>query len=153
MCGRKVKDMLMAWIAQKCPPLPTSAEVFGDKGHLAPLGDQAADVETPVGVEIIHHPIVTLHSWQLLDDIGHMGGEIGTGTCWAQIPHDLTRCHGKRSDQHPGPMTDVLMLAFFRFAGFNGLGRVFALKNLHTGLFIGAEDQTALLKETLGIDI
>ncbi len=61
MFGRKVKDMLMAWIAQECPPLHTSAQVLGDKGHLTPLRHQTADVETPMRVEVIHHPVVTLH--------------------------------------------------------------------------------------------
>ncbi len=52
--------MLMARIAQERPPLDTAAEVFGNKGHLAHMGDQAADIEAPVGVEIVNHPVVTI---------------------------------------------------------------------------------------------
>ena len=74
MFGRKVEDMRMAWIAQECPALHTLAQVLGDKGHLAPLSHHTADVQAPVGVEIIHHPVVTVHGWQLRDDIGQMGG-------------------------------------------------------------------------------
>jgi hypothetical protein len=60
-----MKDMVVARVAQESPPLDTSTEVFGNKGHLAHLGDQAADIEAPVGVEVIDHPVVTIHLWQL----------------------------------------------------------------------------------------
>ena len=90
MFGCKVEHVLMARIAQAGPPLYTSAQVVGHQGHLAPLGDEAADSEAPVGVEIIHHPVVTMHVWQLLDDMSQMGGEIDTGAGRAQMPHDLT---------------------------------------------------------------
>ena len=116
MFGCEVKDMLMARITQECTALHPSAQVLGNKGHLAPLGHHPTDVETPVGVEVIDHPIVTLHLGQLRDDIGQVGGEIGTGTCWPQIPYDLPRGHHKRGNQHPCAMTDVLVLAFFRLA-------------------------------------
>src|SRR5262245_53294614 len=106
----KVEHMLMARIAQEGPPLYTSAQGVGNTGHLAPLGDQAADLEAPVSVEIIHHPVVTVHVWQLLDDMGQMGGKIGTGASLAQIPHDLARRDNKRSEQCPCPMTDILVL-------------------------------------------
>ncbi len=106
-----------------------------------------------MGIEIIHHPVVTVHVWQLLGDIGQMGGEIGTGAGLAQIPHDLTCRYNKRGDQRPGAMTDVLVLAFFRFARCHRLCGVCALKNLHTGLFIGADDQTALLKATQSVEV
>ena len=59
------------------------------QGDLAPLRHHTADVKAPVGIEIIHHPIVTVHVWQLLDHIGQMAGEIGTGAGLAQMPHDL----------------------------------------------------------------
>ena len=153
MFGGKVEHMLMARIAQEGPPLHTSAQVVDNTGHLAPLGDQAADIEAPVSVEIIHHPVVTMHVWQLLDDMGQMGGKIGTGAGLAQIPHDLTCRDHKRGEQRPGPMTDILVLAFFRFARGERLRGVFALKNLHTGLFIGADDQAALGKETQRVEV
>jgi len=153
MFGRKMEHMLMARITQESTPLHTSAQLLSNKGHLAPLRNQTAQVEAPVGIEIIHHPIVPVHLWQLLDDMGHMGSKIGTGTRLTQIPQDLTRGHHKRGHQRPGPMTDVLVLAFFRFSRFSGLRGVFALQNLHAGLFIAANDETALLKEPLGIEI
>ena len=79
MFGRKVEHMLMARIAQERPPLHRGAGL-GNTGHLAPLGDQTTDREAPVGIEIIHHPVVTC-IWELLDDVGQMRGEVLTGAC------------------------------------------------------------------------
>src|SRR5262249_6893918 len=98
MFGGKVEHMLMVRITQKGPPLYTSAQVVGDTGHLAPLGDQAADREVPMRVEIIYHLVVTVHGGQLLDDMAQMGGKIGTGASLAQIPHDLPRRDNKRGE-------------------------------------------------------
>jgi hypothetical protein len=145
MFGRKVEDMCMTWIAQEGPALY--------QGDLAPLRHHTADVKAPVGIEIIHHPIVTVHVWQLLDHIGQMAGEIGTGAGLAQIPHDLTRRDDKRGNQGPCAMTDILVLAFFRFARCQRLRGVFALQNLHPGLFIAADDYTALRQKTQGVDV
>lgn len=153
MFGRKVEHMLMAWIAQERPPLHSAAQVPGNKGHLAPLGDQTADREAPMGIEIIHHPVVALHIRELLDDGGQMRGEILTGACLAQIPDDLSRGDDERGDQGPYPMTDVLVLAFLRFPRGNGLCGVFALQNLHAGLFIGANDYTPLYKEVESVEV
>src|SRR5215470_14749551 len=105
MLGRKMEYMLMARIPQECPPLPTSAEVVDHKGHLARLGHHTADIEAPVGVEVIHHPVVTLHVWQLLDNMGPMGGEIGSGAWqvyeWPSTSHpDVER--GEKRLGRPG---------------------------------------------------
>jgi len=153
MFGGEVEHMLMAWIAEEGPSLHASAQVLGHQGHLAPLGHQTAQVEAPVGIEIIHHPVVPVHLGQLGDHMAQMGDKISAGARLAQVPQDLTRGHHKGGNQCPCPMTDVLVLAFFRFAWRNGLRGVFALQNLHAGLFIAANDETALLKEPLGIEI
>ena len=55
----------MGRIAEERPPLGASLQGLGDKGDRTPLGYETADFETPVGIEIIHHPIVALHSGQL----------------------------------------------------------------------------------------
>ena len=78
MFRRKVAHMRMARITQERPPLRTSTQGLGNKGHLAPRSDQTAALEAPVGTEIIHSPVVAPHLWQLLDDMGQMGGKIGT---------------------------------------------------------------------------
>lgn len=147
MFGGKVEDMLMGRIAQKGTPLHTTVQVLRYTGHVAPLGDQAADREAPMGIEIIHHPVVAQHGRELPDDGGQMRGEVLTGARLAQIPDDLTRGDDKRGDQGPHPMPDVLMLTFFRLARCHRLGGIFALQNLHAGLFIAANDHTTLLKD------
>jgi len=93
MLGRKVKDMLMGRVAEERPPLGAAMQGLGDKGDRTPLGHETTDLEAPVGIEIIHHPIVALHRGQLADDVGQMCGPIRTGTGLAQIPHELSRWH------------------------------------------------------------
>src|SRR4051812_18774200 len=145
--------MLMGRIAQEGTPLSTAVQVLRYTGHVTPLGDQTADLEAPVGIEIIHHPIVALHSGKLLDDGGHMRGEVLTGARRTQIPDDLACSDDEGGDQGPHPMSNVLMLAFFWFARLHGLGGVFALQNLHAGLFIAANDHTAMFQEAESVEI
>jgi len=64
-------------------PLHPAAQVLGNKGPLAPLGDQTAACEAPVGIEMIHHPVVALPLRALLDDGGQMRGAVCTGACLA----------------------------------------------------------------------
>ena len=61
MYGRKVKDMLMGRIAEERTPLGASMQGLREKGDRTPLGYETADLEAPVGIEIIHHPIVARH--------------------------------------------------------------------------------------------
>src|SRR5262244_240927 len=82
-----------------------------------------------------------------------MGDKIGTGAGLTQVPHDLTCWHHKRGDQGSCAMPDVLVLAFFRLPRCDGMRRIFALKNLHARLFIGADDQAPLLQETSGTQV
>jgi hypothetical protein len=89
----------------------------------------------------------------VLDNSGHRGSTIGTGTCVAQMPHDLTRGHHKRGAQHSCAMPDVLVLAFFRFSRYKGWRGVFTLKTLHPGFFIGADDQATLRKAMSGMHV
>ena len=70
-----------------------SLQILGEKGDRTPLGHEPADLQTPVGIEIIHHPIVALHRGQLVDDVGEMGSPIRTGTGLAQIPHEVACRH------------------------------------------------------------
>ena len=90
MLGRKVAHMLMGWIAQECPPLHASQEGLGDERDLTPLRHATADRETPVGIEIIDHPIAALHIGPLVDDMGQMEGPISAGARWLQIPHEVS---------------------------------------------------------------
>ena len=58
---REMKHMPVRRITQKRPALCLPGQLPGLKGHLAPPGHQAADLQAPVGVEIVHDPIVALH--------------------------------------------------------------------------------------------
>jgi hypothetical protein len=58
----EMKDMTVAWVAQKRPALHTFFELVRFKGHLAPASDQATDVQAPVGIQVVHDPVVTLHA-------------------------------------------------------------------------------------------
>ena len=89
MCRCKVEDMLMGWIAEESTPLPPAVEVVRDPGHVAPLGNQTTDIKAPVGIEIIHDPVVALHSRELLDNMGQMCSKVLTGPCLPQIPDHL----------------------------------------------------------------
>ena len=91
MLGRKVKDMLMGRIAEERTPLGASMQGLRDKGDRTPLGHETADLEAPVGIEIIDHPIIALHRGQLLHDVPQMGGPIHTGAGLPEMPHKLAR--------------------------------------------------------------
>src|SRR6266849_606397 len=58
----KMKDMAVAGIAQESPALRSLCERVGLKRHLAPARDQAANVQTPVGIYVVHHPVITRHA-------------------------------------------------------------------------------------------
>jgi hypothetical protein len=106
-----------------------------------------------VGIEIIHDPVVALHSGELLDNVGQMRGEVLTCACLAQMPDDVSRGNDKRGDQGPHAMPNVLVFAFLRLPRSDGLRRVLPLQNLHTRLFIGADNHTTVLEEAPGLEI
>ena len=80
-------------------------------------------------------------------DVVEMGGEVDTGTCHSQVPHDLASGNHERGDQGAGTVANVLVLAFLGLARLGRLCGVFPLENLHAGLFVAADDQFALLIE------
>ena len=85
--------------------------------------------------------------------MGQMGSEIQAGACYAQVPHDLARGHDERSDQATRAVANVLMLAFFGFAGLDRNRGMLALEDLHAGLFVGADDQLAVLIQDGSLDV
>jgi len=148
MLGRKVKHMLMGRIAQERPALHTAAQGLGEVRDVTPLGHEPADLKAPMGIEIVDHPIVTLHRGELVHDVGQMGGPIRTGTGLAEIPQELPRWDHKRGQQRAHAMADVLLLALFRFPWLHRLGGVGTLENLHPRFFVGTDAEAPLLKET-----
>src|SRR5215510_3451332 len=130
--------MLLGRITQDGPPLPPAVQVLRYPGHVAPLGDQTADRETPVGRAIIHDPVVALPRGEWLDDGGQMRGDVLTGAWLAPIPDDVSGSNDAGGDACPHAMPDVLVLAFCRLARGHGRGGILALQHLPTSLFITA---------------
>ena len=91
MLRGKVEDMLMSWIAQERAALHTALQGLRAVGDVTPLGDKPTDLEAPVGIEIIDHPIIALHRGQLLHDVPQMGGPIHTSAGLPEMPHKLAR--------------------------------------------------------------
>lgn len=91
MLRRNIAPMLVRRIAQEGPPLGTTAQLLRAIGPVAPLGDQTTDRQAPVGIEVVYHPVVTLHRGELLDDRGQRGGKGLTGARRPQLPDDLSR--------------------------------------------------------------
>ena len=81
MLRRKVEDMRMGRIAQERAALHAAPQGLRAVGDMTPCGDESADLQAPVGIESVHHPIIALHRRQLLYDMGKMGSPIHTGTC------------------------------------------------------------------------
>src|SRR4030095_14709380 len=108
-----MEDMAVAWITQEGPALHTFFELCRFKGHLAPPRHQATDVQTPVGVEVVHDPIITFHVGQGLRRPLEMRHEIGGLPGGPKGPSDVARGHGPRMEQHPRTMADVLMFTPF----------------------------------------
>jgi len=140
-------------MAQEGTPLHTAVQVLRHPGHVAPLGDPTADIEAPVGIEILHHPVVARPLWQWVDHMGQRRGNIGAGARLAQMPDDLTCCDDTRGDQGTHPLPDGRVLAFCRFARSHGLWGVLALEHLHAGLFLTAHNHTVLRKEAQGVEV
>lgn len=93
MRGRKVKDMLMRRITQERAALASTRQGLGRTWEITPRCDKATHVQAPVGIEIVHPPIIALHRGELVDHIGQMGSPIRTGAGLAQIPHEVPRWH------------------------------------------------------------
>src|SRR5437879_11695412 len=70
---RAMKHRRVAAIAQKSSALRSFFALGGLKRHLAPARDQAAHVPAPVGIEVVHPPIITLHTGPALGSLLEMG--------------------------------------------------------------------------------
>jgi len=151
--GRTVKHRLMRRIAEEGPPLDPPAKHLGGVGDSAPLRHEAADIEAPGRLEMIHHPIVAVHGGQLPHDVGQMGGTILAGARGPEMPHQLPWGHHERGNQAPHAMAAVLLRTFFWLPRLRGLRGILPLQHLHAGLFIRAEHQATFLVEAQGVDI
>lgn len=130
---RAMKDMAVAWIAQKSPALRSLLELLGLKRPLAPASQHAADVQTPVGVEVVQHPIITRHAGQVLVGRLEMGHEIAGRAGAPPGPGKLAGSHRQRVDQDARAVADVLMFTPFTSPRLRRLGGGFALQPLQAG--------------------
>ena len=58
MFGREMKNMLVCRIAEERAALLAVPQIRWDEWYLTPLSHDAADVQTPVGIQIVHHPVI-----------------------------------------------------------------------------------------------
>jgi hypothetical protein len=150
--GRQMAPLLGRRIAQDRPPLCPSAQRLGKDRPAAPLGDQAADVEAPVGMEVLHSPGIARPLGPLGDHLGQMGGTIGAGTCRPQMPDDGTRGDDQRGAAGPPPMPEVLGRALLRWPRGQGRRRVRPWSHRPPGRFIGAENPTTRREAAPGLE-
>jgi hypothetical protein len=148
-----MEAMLMGRIAQERASRHAALQSLGAVWNGTPLGDEPADRKAPVGMKILHHPIIALHRRQLLPDVCEMGGPIRTGAGLPKMPHELARRDDEGGQERACPMADGLVRAFFRFARLHRVGRGRAVENLHPSLCVGADHDTPLLVETERLDI
>ena len=113
--------------------------------HAVESRHEFANFQTPVGVQVVEDPVEPLLVGELRRDVSQMGGEIHAGARLAQVPNDLACGDDERGDQAAGAVTDVFVFAFFGFARLDQNRGMFALEDLHAGLFVRADDQFAVL--------
>lgn len=151
--GREVEDMLVIGIGQERAPLLAGAQVFLVEWQAVELRQEFANLEAPMGVQVVEDPMAALAVGELRGDMGQMGGEIDAGARHAQVPHDFAGGDDERGDQATGAVTDVFMLAFFGFAWLGQNRGMFSLEDLHAGFFVRANDQIAVLIEDGSLDV
>src|SRR5881397_980032 len=115
-----MKDMTVAGITEKGSALHTLFQLVGLKGYLTPLRHQAADVQTPVSVQVVHHPIIALHTWQAVISLFEMHHKISRLAGGTHGPGQLACGHRQRVDEDARAVADVLMFASLAPAGLGG---------------------------------
>lgn len=153
MLGREVEHVLVRGIGQEGASLRAGAQVFFVEGEAIELRQELANIQAPMGVQVVEDPMEALVIRELRYDMGQMGSEIQAGAGHAQVPHDLAGRHDERSDQAAGAVTNVFVLAFFGFARLSRNRGMLALEDLHAGLFVGADDQLAVLIQDGSLDV
>jgi len=151
--GREVEDMLVIGIGQEGASLFAVAQFFLVERQAVEFRQEFANLQAPMGIQVIEDPMAALVVGKLRRDMSQMGGEIDAGACHAQVPHDLASGDDKRSDQATSAVADVFVLAFFGLAWLGQNRGVFSFEDLHAGFFVGANDHLALLIEDGSLDV
>src|SRR5712691_9773997 len=141
-----MQDMAVAWITQKRSALDTFLEFLRLKGNLAPAGHQTADVQAPMGVQVVHHPVVTLHAREVLIRSFEMSHKIGGLARGPDGPSYLSGGDGQGVDEYACTAANVLVFAAFALPWSGGFGGRFAIEYLHTALLVAADHQTTLFE-------
>ena len=145
MFGRDMTHVARAWITEKRPALAPRLQLLRLKSPLAPARHAATDLQTPVGIQMVPDPVITLPPWPALLrllEVGHKVGRFSGGTAGPGRP---ARGHGQRVAQHPRAVADVLVCTSLASAGLGRGGWCFALKHLPAGLCIAADHHAALV--------
>jgi len=108
---------------------------------------------TPVCIEIVHDPIEAFHERELRGDVLQMPDPIDAGARWTQVPNDLAGGNAEGRQQGAGAVADVLELTLFEGAGPGQSRGILPLEDLHPGLLVARQDQTALFVKAWGIEV
>lgn len=151
--GSEVEDVLVFGIGQEDATLGAGLEIVLVKRSTVEPGDEFANVQAPMGVEIVEDPVEAFAVGMLLGDVRQMSGEIPTRACLAQVPHKLAGGDDERCDQATCAVADVFVFAFFGFAGLDRNCWMLPLEDLHAGLLVAADDEFAVLMQDRRLDI
>ncbi len=91
--GGVVEHMLVFGVGKEGATLRAGAQVFLVEGQAVESSQEFANVKAPMGVQVVEDPMEALVFGELRGDMVQMSGEIDTGACHAQIPHDLAGGH------------------------------------------------------------
>jgi hypothetical protein len=139
--GCEMPPVTMTGITQKRPTRGPRCACLGGKRHRAPAGYQTADRQTPVGVPVVHDPVITFpprHALLRLREMRHKVGGLPRRTA---RPDQLPGGHGPRVEQYPGATADVCVFASLAPARLCGFAWCFALQHWPAGFCLAADHQ------------
>jgi hypothetical protein len=151
--GREVEHMLVFGVRQEGTSLLAGVQVAVVERQAVQPSHEFANVEAPVCVQVVEGPMEPLVVGELRRDMGQMSGEIQAGACYAQIPDDFACGDDERGDQAARAVTDIFVFTLFGFARLGEDRGMLALKNLHAGLFVTADNQLAVLIQGGSLDV
>ncbi len=111
MFGSEVKHVFVGRIGQKRTAIGSSLQRFRMKLEIAPAGNETANVQTPMRIQVVQHPVVSFHFGKPGSTMIQMGREVLAGPRQAQGPRNLARRNSERVDQHACAVADVFVLA------------------------------------------
>ncbi len=112
MFGDIVEHQVMSRVGQERAAFFPRAKLFGVERQAAAFRDQLAEVEAPVRVEVVEHPVESPLFGMSLDHVTHMITEVHVATSLPQIANHLAGGHHERRQRHTRAMSDVIVLAF-----------------------------------------